>query len=171
MGMKAGSLYYPLGHGTEKGRLAHVDFHDVGKVSPAPCLRLCLPLSIVLFPLCLSISPPLSLSLSPSLYCPLPSVSASPSLPVSLLSQLPVFLPSLPPAVQANLKKVIACILANPAPHANKVYNLIGEYQAGNQIVRRVWSVLTLAGRGHHHEGGCRRQVPRCGRRHNGGCV
>jgi len=60
MGMKAGSLYYPLGHGTEKGRLAHVDFHDVGKV--------------------------------------------------------------------------IACILANPEPHANKVYNLIGEYHAGNQI-------------------------------------
>ena len=32
MGMRAGSLYYPLGHGDVKGRLAHVDFHDVGKV-------------------------------------------------------------------------------------------------------------------------------------------
>ncbi len=34
-----------------------------------------------------------------------------------------------------DVGKCAAAILANPEPHANKTYNLIGEYQAGNQIV------------------------------------
>lgn len=26
-------------------------------------------------------------------------------------------------------------IMLNPEPHGNKIYNLVGEYQAGNQLV------------------------------------
>lgn len=64
VGMKSGTLYYPLGNGNEKGRLAHVDFHDVGRA--------------------------------------------------------------------------IAHVLVSPERHAGKIYNLIGEYQAGNQIAGAV---------------------------------
>ena len=33
--------------------------------------------------------------------------------------------------------------MMDPEPHANKIYNMVGEYQAGNQIVRS-WGVAGL---------------------------